>query len=234
MTRRYGALIRHGAYAQRVGVPSALQPYGLTAQGTEQARACGAQIAALLRETGWALDPVVWSSHQLRAWQTAQGAVEVLAGAGHEARVCESASLAERSLGSAANLTVDEVEEVLRLDPRFEAPPVGWKSLSEYQLPLQGAESLMMAGARVAAHLREVLASAPPEGAAEGQLTLFFGHGASFRHAASHLGILAREEIARVSMYHARPLIICYEGADRWARFSGAWKQRGQSDHAMD
>lgn len=230
MTERFAALIRHGEYHQRKGAPSALQPFPLTEKGEAQARACGVQIAGLLDERGWRLDPVIHASCQLRAWQTARLAADVLAASGHEIlEIHQTPALSERSMGSAANLTVEEIETVLRTDPRFDPAPTGWKSDRDYCLPLQGAESMAMAGKRVAGHLRETLAQT-----ADGMLTLFFGHGASFRHAAHELGVLARNQIAAVSMYHARPLRLCYTGNDRWAHCGGSWKPRRGDLAAMD
>lgn len=231
MADRILALIRHGAYHQRAGAPSALQPFPLTETGEAQARACGAEVLGLLDEQGWRLDPVLHSSCQLRAWQTARIAGDVLSDAGHDiAEIRQDAALAERSVGSAANLTVDEIEAVIARDPRFADPPAGWKSDSDYCLPLQGAESLMMAGHRVAAHLKQI-ASVPAD---RPTLTLCFGHGASFRHAAHVLGLLKRERIAQISMYHARPLLLCYRADDTWGHRAGAWKPRHRTEPSLD
>lgn len=228
-SRSFQAIIRHGAYHQRKGAPSARQPYALTEDGIAQAAACGEEISAMIAEHGLVLAPVIHCSHQLRAWQTASVIVERLRALGHEiTEIRETGALAERGLGSAANLTVAEIEEILRDDPRFDAPPEGWKSDSDYCLPLEGAESLMMAGARVAAHLRQ----SAEQGA--GRLTLHVGHGASFRHGCHHLGILAREDLPRLSMFHARALLLCYRGDDRWSRFAGAWKIRPPKEDPID
>lgn len=231
MTDRFVALIRHGAYHQRPDTPSALQPYPLTEGGRVQAQACGDTLVRILDENGWALDEAAWSSPQLRAWETAQLALSRLSHAGHEASVTQTPALSERSVGSAANLTLSEIEEVLNADPRFEAPPPGWKSNSDYQLPLHGAESLMMAGARVADHLRQITSGPAP---ARPTLTLCFGHGASFRHAAFHLGVLTRDRIAQLSMYHARPLLLCYNAQGTWRHCGGSWKVRGRKDIPLD
>ena len=232
MTPRYVALIRHGAYHQRPDCPSALQPFPLTGTGEAQARACGEDIARRLDETGWRLDPVAHSSLQLRAWQTAQGAAGVLSSRGHVIEVEQTPDLSERALGSAANLTLREIEAVLRDDPRFDAPPAGWKADREYRLPLHGAESMRNAGARVAGWLCRAVAQ---ETACETPtLTLVFGHGAAFRHAAHDLGVLGRDEIAQVSMYHARPLLLCYKNDATWSHVGGAWKPRARQDTALD
>lgn len=223
------ALIRHGAYFQRDNAPSALQPFPLTREGEAQACACGKELATLLEHKGLMLAPFVHCSRQLRAWQTARIACDVLAELGHTAEIIQTPALAERSVGSAANLTLNEIENVLADDPRFDAPPPGWKSDSHYCLPLDGAESLMMAGERVARHLQETMASA-----SEGTMTLFFGHGASFRHAAYLLGVLEQRKIARVSMYHGRPLQVCRNADGTWAHTGGEWKIRQSKDPALD
>lgn len=229
---RYVALIRHGEYHQRPDTPSALQPFALTQRGHAQARACGTEIARILHETGWRLDPVAHCSEQLRAWQTARAAVDVLSARGHGAQIAQTPDLSERALGSAANLTLEEIEAVLCADPRFDPPPPGWKSDRDYRLPLQGAESLRGAGERVARWLRRVTMQAPAAG--EPTLTLVFGHGAAFRHAAHELGLLGLDDIARLSMHHARPLLLCYNGNGTWRHFGGAWKPRAGLQTALD
>ncbi|MBR9890770.1 histidine phosphatase family protein [bacterium] len=229
MPESYHAIIRHGAYHQREGAPSARQPYALTDEGLAQARACGDELVAMIAQHGLQLAPVIHCSHQLRAWQTAAEIADRLRAHGHEiTEIHETGALAERGLGSAANLTVAEIEAVLRDDPRHEAPPAGWKSDSDYRLPLEGAESLMMAGARVAGHLRD------SAGAGAGRLTIHVGHGASFRHAAHHLGLLEKEDLAKLSMFHARALLLCYRGHDSWSRFAGAWKVRTPKEDPID
>ena len=232
MIPRYIALIRHAEYHQRPDTPSALQPFPLTVTGHEQARACGEEIALLLTESGWLLDPVSYSSLQLRAWQTAHEAAAVLASKGHVTRIEQTPDLSERALGSAANLTLHEIEMALRDDPRFDTPPPGWKADRDYRLPLQGAESMRDAGARVAGWLRRAVAQ---DSVAEmPTLTLIFGHGAAFRHAAHDLGILRLDEISQFSMYHARPLLLCYKGNDTWVHSGGAWKRRDRQETALD
>lgn len=227
--RAYVALVRHGAYRQRAGAPSARQPFPLTGEGLAQARAGADLLGGMIREHGLVPDPVIHCSCQLRAWQTATTIRDRLRVLGHDLdEVRETSDLAERGLGSAANLTVDEIESVLRGDPRHPAPPAGWKSDSDYRLPLEGAESLMEAGARVARHLRQTAAATP------GRLSIHVGHGASFRHACHHLGLLDRKDIAALSMFHARPLLLCHEGHDRWRHLAGTWKVRAPREDPID
>lgn len=231
MADSYHAIIRHGAYHQRPGTPSARQPYPLTDKGLAQARACGDDLARLIADHDLTLVPVIRSSRQLRAFQTASEIATRLRDHGHQmTEIRETSALAERGLGSAANLTVTEIEEVLRSDPRTAPPPPGWKSDSDYRLPLEGAESLMEAGARVAAHLREAAAAT----AGPNSLTIHVGHGAAFRHACHHLGILAKEDLPKLSMFHARALLLCYTGDDRWSRIHGDWKIRPPKEDPVD
>lgn len=225
------ALVRHGAYHQQPGAPSARQPHPLTDTGQAQALACGDELAGMLETHGLALDPVIHCSMQLRAWQTAEAIAERLRAHGSKVdEIRETSALAERGLGSAANLTVAQIEAVLAADPRHAPPPPGWKSDSHYRLPLEGAESLNDAGARVAGHLRAVIEGDPRPG----RLTVFVGHGASFRHASHHLGVLGAAEIAGLSMFHARPLLLCYNPRDSWRHFAGAWKVRARTEDPAD
>ena len=220
------AFLRHGDYAQRRGVPSARQPWPLTHEGEAQARAGAAALAAMLSAHGLRPAPVIHSSRQLRAWATADILRRGLGAAGHELRVEETSALGERALGSAANLSVEEVEAALRGDPRFDAPPPGWKSAPDYRLPLEGAESLSEAGARVAAHLAATRAP--------GRVVIHVGHGASFRHACAHLGLLRPEDLPRLSMFHARPLLFRHGPRGTWAHLAGEWKIRAAKDDPVD
>jgi broad specificity phosphatase PhoE len=241
MGRLIAGLIRHGDYQQLANTPSAHQPFPLNERGRAQAREAVLRLREDLRREGWALHPCLDSSCLQRAWQTAclivEGLRKGLPEAGGEAvlelSVESHAALAERGLGSAANLTLTQIEEVLLDDQRFQPPPRDWKANSHYRLPLQGAESLLEAGARVAAHLRERMGQLPRR-ADRDTLKLFVGHGAAFRHAAFHLGVLAFDEIARVSMYHARPVYLEWLPDGSWRHLSGAWKPRGRHHEPLD
>lgn len=226
-TLGYTVILRHGAYHQRPDAPSARQPFALTDAGRAQAQAGAETLQEMLRTAEITAPLTVHCSRQLRAWQTATEVVATLRACGITLPdPVETSALAERGLGSAANLTAAEIEAVLRDDPRYDAAPPGWKSDSAYRLPLEGAESLLDAGARVAEHLRQ---SATP-----GTVQIHVGHGASFRHAFHHLGVLARDEIARLSMFHARPLLFCHEGRVNWQHLAGEWKIRAPQDVPRD
>jgi len=226
MPRLIAALVRHGQYRQLPDTPSAHQPFPLVAEGKTQALAGAAELRGLLGEHVLALHPQVDSSQLLRAWQTAQLMIEQLRdrlSAQSEVKCFDA--LAERSVGSAANLSIAQIEAILREDPRYPEPPANWKSDSDFRLPLQGAESLMQAGERVATHLRRQMA-ALAENATVDTLKLFVGHGAAFRHAAFHLGTLAFDDIRKLSMYHARPVLLEYQVNDAWKHIAGEWKVR--------
>ncbi len=234
MVRVIAALIRHGEYHQLRATPSAHQPFPLSEEGEAQAREAVARLRRDAAAHGWALHPVIDSSRLLRAWQTARIIADGLAPLLAEPGLVESFDdLAERGLGSAANLTTEQIEEVLERDPRFAAPPPGWKSDSRYRLPLQGAESLLDAGARVAGHLRARM-RALADAAARDTVRLFVGHGAAFRHAAHHLGVLALGRVAQLSMFHARPVYLeCLPGGE-WRHVAGDWKVRTASEIRLD
>jgi 2,3-bisphosphoglycerate-dependent phosphoglycerate mutase len=140
-------------------------------------------------------------------------------------RVEEFAALAERSLGAAANLTLSEIEEAVRADPRYAELPEGWKGLSELRLPFLGAESLLESGERAAGHvearMREIAGDLERD-----TLKLFVAHGGSLRHAAVKLGLLRLEAAPGLSMYHCAPIYFERGSDGRWAHVLGEWKQR--------
>ncbi|MEG3619229.1 histidine phosphatase family protein [Magnetovibrio sp. PR-2] len=227
MTKRYAVFLRHGDYHQREGAPSAHQPFGLTKAGRMQARASTLLLATMASSNGWRIHPVIHSSNLLRGWQTADIIRQELGGI---ERVDSFDDLAERGLGSAANLTVDEINAVIAADPRFDTPPTKWKSDSHYRLPLQGAESLMDAGERVAAHVRKALSQISQDNT----MMIFVGHGAAFRHAAHVLGAMRFEDIAKHSMFHATPVALLDCADAPWQLSAGEWKVRAPQEEAMD
>ena len=223
------ALIRHGDYQQKANTPSAWQPFGLHAEGIAEVRHQAQQFAQLLQKNHWLLSPKVHSSPLLRAWQTAQLFIETLqdffpAPPEH----LQFSALAERSVGSVANLSITEIEQLLIADPRFDAAPAGWKSDSHYCLPFMGAESLYQAGSRVAQHIEQHTQSAQTN-----QIQLFFGHGAALRHAACHLNVMQLCDVSQFSMYHAHPVILSKD-SHGWQQIAGQWKLRKQGSEAKD
>lgn len=234
MPRLIATLIRHADYRQLPDTPSAHQPFPLTSEGERQAR----QAATTLRETignnRWTLSAVVDSSQLLRAWQTAQIISQALADlCSDPSEVTAFDELAERSLGCANNLTIHQIEALIREDPRFPDLPSDWKANSRFRLPLQGAESLLAAGERVAAHLNRRMTELAVNADSD-TLKLFIGHGAAFRHAAYHLGVLEFEQIAQLSMYHASPVYLEFLPSGKWRHIAGDWKVRNKHSEYND
>jgi 2,3-bisphosphoglycerate-dependent phosphoglycerate mutase len=234
MGRVLAALVRHGDYHQLPDTPSAHQPFPLTPRGEEQARAAAGILRGMLRRHGWQPVLEIDSSMLLRAWQTADIIADQLAGvAGSELHVDSFEALAERGLGSAANLSMTQIRDVIHRDPRFTDLPSNWKADSHYRLPLQGAESLLEAGERVAMHLRRRIMELGPAGDAD-RLKIFVGHGAALRHAAYHLGVLDQGQIAKLSMYHGQPVVLEFLPGGLWRHVDGDWKLRTPAVEELD
>lgn len=232
--RVIAALLRHGDYHQLPNTPSALQPFPLTERGVGQAQRAVSLLQGALAMFKWSLHPVIDSSRLLRGWQTAEVMRQGLQQEALPSMDIEAFdALAERSLGSACNLSIRQIESALRADPRFPAPPPDWKSNSHYRLPLQGAESLMEAGDRVARHLESRLGELQAE-VDRDTVKLFVGHGAAFRHAAYRLGVLDFAQIAALSMHHCRPVFLERRRAGDWLHLTGEWKVRSQGETVDD
>lgn len=217
------AFLRHGCYHQRANIPSAWQPYGLDLQGIEQSRMAAETLNRFISDNQLQFNGNLYSSNLLRAWQTA---TEMNRHLKHPMSIESDSRLNERSMGALANLTVDEIDNILREDPRFEHPGFAWKSDSHFKLPFDGAESLMEAGQRVANFIQEKnrLITQP------NSLQVFIGHGASFRHAAHLLGILEFDEIAKLSMHYAEPIVFKWDPQSQsFSKVFGDWKYRKPS-----
>lgn len=223
------ALIRHGAYEQLANTPSALQPYPLTLAGMEQVRKEARAFGQWLEASGYQPEPEIHCSTLLRAWQTAGIYAEELAPFFPATPQLRSFSaLCERSVGAVANLSADEIERIVEMDPRFESLPAGWKSASDFRLPFDGAESLLEAGERVAGHLRTL-----PVFADGKRVQLIVAHGASLRHASYHLSVIEFSDIRRLSMFYGHPVV--FEKQNRnWVRLYGDWKRRPNADGPID
>lgn len=235
MARLFAAFIRHAEYFQLADTPSAHQPFSLTENGIAQATKSVDPLFQFSTNNDLKIFHIADSSHLLRAWQTTHIINEqlVLEGADQLTIECFDA-LAERGLGScAANLTINQIESLMCQDPRFTMPPPNWKSNSRYRLPFPGAESLLDAGKRVAGHVAQRMEALRHICSAD-TLKLFVGHGAAFRHAAYHLGILSYDEIAKLSMFHTQPIYLEYLGRNHWRHSAGEWKIRAHQEQAMD
>jgi 2,3-bisphosphoglycerate-dependent phosphoglycerate mutase len=241
MPRIIAALIRHGDYHQLSDTPSAWQPFPLNEQGQEHARAAAIDIDKVIEEKKWSLEPACDASQLLRAWQTADiiGEQLVKINPSHPAiNISSFDALAERGVGSVANLSISAIEDIVKNDPRYEDLPENWKSNSRYCLPFQGAESLIDSGERVAMHIKNVMSSLRntlnKQQKQADTLKLFVGHGAAFRHAAYHLGILEFEQIAKLSMYHGQPVYLELLENNKWKHVLGNWKIRGNMTSYKD
>lgn len=235
-TRRIvAALVRHGDYHQPDRVPSAQLPHPLTDKGVEQARSLGYNLHDECRGLGLMLDPIVDCSDLLRARQTADLAADTLNRVEEDQRfgVAEFCELQERSVGAAANLTVDAIAEALSIDPRAPELPPGWKAHPRFRLPVPGSESLMMAGARIAAHIERRAHELRTAGGHD-VLKVFVSHGGALRHAAVCMGALDLHDVPSLSMHHCGYVFIEHipdpdGGPGRWQKVGGRWKQRSSS-----
>jgi broad specificity phosphatase PhoE len=233
MARLLAALIRHGDYQQLPDTPSAHQPWPLTSEGENQSREGAQRLHDMVTRNGWTLVPSIDSSRLLRAWQTATILADSLAElSSFTPRIESYDALAERGVGSLANLTITQIEDILRQDPRASSPPADWKADSHYRLPLQGAESLLEAGERVAAHLLQAMTELPRD--THDRVKLFVGHGAAFRHAACHLGVLEFGQLRQLSMFHCQPVMLEYLPDGNWCHVEGDWKVRTPQSRFTD
>ncbi len=232
MPRAVAAILRHAHYHQPAKVPSAWLPYPLTDKGREQAGQCADELLRICDDAGFDISGVIDSSRMLRAWETASIIANKLKErTTREFAVEEFDALAERGVGAAANLDVGQIEAAIERDPRFEAPPKNWKATADYNLPLQGAESLREAGARVATHLEQRLHNAF-HAVTRDSLKVFVGHGAAFRYAAVKLGVLSEEQAPTLSMFHCVPVLLERTDDGKWRHAGGEWKVR--STQGMD
>ena len=232
MSQCIAILIRHGNYDQLENTPSAHQPFSLNKEGREQASNAVQLINEMVQENNWILDPVIHSSNLQRAWQTANIIAD---GLSQTKSVAGFDELAERGLGSAANLTIEQIEQVIEQDARYESLPDNWKSDSYFCLPLQGAESLMNAGKRVADHLLKTLLEIKLSTTNEETIAkIFVGHGAAFRHAAFQLGVLQFEQLKQLSMFHAQPVALEFDAEQVWKHVAGEWKVRNNKEMNLD
>lgn len=216
--------LRHSIYHQPEGLPSAHLPYSITQVGKQQAKFAADKIIDFHRKNQLKFPSEIECSTLLRAYETAKViAEEIELVIGDEIRIKQSPFLCERSMGSMANLSVKEIEAIIKNDLRFDSPPKGWKSSATYRLPYVGAESLEDAGKRVANYILN------PTKNSNQAYRILVGHGASFRHAAKEMGILKSDEIAKLSMHYAEPLAFEYND-NTWHKVFGKWKIREQTD----
>lgn len=224
------ALVRHGEYEQPDRVPSALLPHPLTAKGREQACELASTLLAEAERHALTLAPTLDCSVLLRAWQTATlMATRLRELTGVQLEVVQYEGLVERSLGAAANLTLEQISAAVANDPRLPPLPPGWKGHSQHRLPFLGAESLMQAGARVAAHLERAYAQAWQS--TQDQLTVVISHGGALRHGAVVVGALELERVGTLTLQHCGHVLLERHAEGRWTQIGGSWKARSRPGH---
>lgn len=224
------ALVRHAEYEQPERVPSATLPHPLTPKGCVQARELAATLLAEADAHALVLGSFIDCSSLLRAWQTATiASVHMAERLGREIAIEQHDELCERSLGAAANLTIEQIADAIAGDPRLPPLPPDWKGHPRFRLPVLGAESLLQAGARVAAHVERrahAHAFVPAGEAREDRLHVVISHGGALRHAAICLGILEVERAVGVSMHHCGHVLVERHADGQWTQVGGSWKLR--------
>lgn len=211
--------LRHSEYNQPQGVPSALLPHPITNEGKNQAVSGAQKLIDFFN--GKEKPTRIICSSLLRAYQTAQVlSSEFKKAWGYDLKIEQTDELVERKLGAMANLTVADIESAIVKDSRFENPPKGWKSSRNYKLPYIDAESLKEAGLRVYNKIQSEYSN---------ELTIFIGHGASFRNASIEFGVLEESDLPKLSMHYAEPLIF-EEKSGNWKLIFGNWKIREKKD----
>jgi 2,3-bisphosphoglycerate-dependent phosphoglycerate mutase len=221
---------RHARYEQPLGVVGAHIPYPLTEEGKAEARAAADRVQALAAAHRIKLDPVVDTSVLLRAYETAEILARALAQReGRTFTVREFEDLAERSVGSATNLSLNEIDAVLARDPRTEAAPAGWERDPHYRLPFPGAESLLQAGERVARHLRKAVDEVRAGGEAGDRMKIVVGHSGSLLHALVHLGALSLDAVRDLTPPYAYPVPVAPRDGSpgAWKLLDRTWFARG-------
>lgn len=224
--RRIAAFVRHGHFDRPDNVASAHSLYPLSPRGREQARLAVEPILALCDELTLELDSRIEASQLMRAWETATVIAESLSTrTGRRFRVIQRDELVERGLGSCANLTFDQIRSILAADPRLGPLPEGWRRMPEFRLPVQGAESLMEAGARTATRVASSLDSIPAEDPRD-LMRIFVAHSGCLRHAAVVLGALDVRMVPALSMDFAQAVFIEKLPNGDWVHLAGQFKKR--------
>jgi len=222
--RRVAGLIRHGHFDRPDATASAHRVTPLSDRGREQARAAVETILMLCRDETLELDTTIEVSQLLRAWETGTILAEALGErTGETFAIEERDEIIERGIGSCTNLRFDEIEAVLAQDPRLEPLPTGWRRMPEFRLPVQGAESLMQAGARTAKRI-EASVDAIPDDDPRDLLRLFVAHSGCLRHAAVHLGAVDVDDVSGLSMDFCQTILI-EKTVGGWKQTAGRWKR---------
>lgn len=231
--RRVAALVRHGHFDRPEGTASAHSLYPLSAEGRGQAARAVDPILEMCADLGLEIDGRIEASQLLRAWETAQIIAATLPERmaermadrkGQRFHVVQRDELIERGLGSAANLPFERIHELLAADPRLGRLPRGWRRMPEFRLPVQGAESLMQAGSRVAARVATSLDSIPDDDPRD-VVRLFVAHSGCLRHAAVVLGALDVRTVPELSMDFAQTVMIENLPNGDWVHIGGQFRK---------
>lgn len=223
--RRVAAFVRHGHFERPEGTASAHSLYPLSAEGRGQAARAAVPILEMCRDLGLEIDPQIEASQLLRAWETAKILGAALGEAtGQTFRVMQRDELIERGLGSATNMNFERVHELLAADPRLGPLPEGWRRMPEFRLPVQGAESLMQAGARVATRVASSLERVP-DSDPRNVVRLFVAHSGCLRHAAVVLGALDVRTVPELSMDFAQTVMIEKLPNGDWVHVAGQFRK---------
>jgi 2,3-bisphosphoglycerate-dependent phosphoglycerate mutase len=224
--RRVAAFVRHGHFDRPDDVASAHSLFPLSANGIEQSRRAIEPILDFCEEFDLELDSRIEASQLLRAWQTAKTIAEALeARLGRRFHVLQRDELIERGLGSCANMTFARIREVLSADPRLGPLPANWRRIPEFRLPVQGAESLMQAGARTAARVAASIDSIPVEDSRD-LMRVFVAHSGCLRHAAVQLGAIDVRAVPGLSMDFAQTVLIEKLPNGDWVHIAGQFKKQ--------
>jgi 2,3-bisphosphoglycerate-dependent phosphoglycerate mutase len=223
--RRVAAFVRHGHFDRPEGTASAHSLYPLSPEGRGQAQLGAGPILEMCEDLGLELDSRIEASQLLRAWETAKLVGESLTErTGQNFYVIQRDELIERGLGSATNLRFERIEEMLAADPRLGPLPEGWRRMPEFRLPVQGAESLMQAGARVAARVAMSLDSIPAADSRD-VVRLFVAHSGCLRHAAVALGALDVRTVPGLSMDFAQTVMLEKLPNGGWVHVAGQFRK---------
>jgi 2,3-bisphosphoglycerate-dependent phosphoglycerate mutase len=201
----------------------------LTETGREQARQAAQTVHEWADRSGLEIDPLIEASQLLRASETARiiaSELGRLRGASFD--VEDRDEMLERSLGSCANLRLDEISRLLAADPRLSPLPEGWRRTPDFRLPVPGAESLMQAGARTAARIDASLDTIPADDTRD-ILRLFVAHSGCLRHAAVVKQALEADLVSGITMDFAQSIFVERLSDGSWKRIEGEWKKRDTS-----
>lgn len=224
-SRRVAVLVRHGHFARPEGTASAHSLFPLSDEGRGQASRAAAPILEMCADLALEIDPRIEASQLLRAWETANRISASLATrTGKNFHVVQRDELIERGLGSAANMRFEQLEELISADPRIGSLPEGWRRMPEFRLPVQGAESLMQAGSRVAARISASLEGIPDEDPRD-VARIFVAHSGCLRHAAVVLGALDVRTVPELSMDFTQAVMIERLPNGDWIHIAGQFRK---------